>query len=281
MTQTVLVLFADDLSKRLPASMVTALPAPTVRSETVWRMPVAADFQLSHELQAALAAAQIDYAILPDLAFSELGLIVSDMDSTLITIECVDEIAARLGIKDQVAAITERAMRGEIDFSQSLRERVGLLAGLPEVELQTVYDEVLRLSPGAETLLAACHRHDVKFMLVSGGFTFFTDRLKTRLGLDFTYANTLEIQDGKLTGGLLGEIVDAEAKRALLSRYRERLNLQTRPILAVGDGANDIPMLTAADIGVAYHAKPKTKTAADCAIDFGGLEGIVRLFRDE
>lgn len=281
MTQTVLVLFADDLSKRLPASVITALPAPTVRSETVWRMPVTADFQLSHELQAALAAAQIDYAILPDLAFSELGLIVSDMDSTLITIECVDEIAARLGIKDQVAAITERAMRGEIDFSQSLRERVGLLAGLPEVELQTVYDEVLRLSPGAETLLAACHRHGVKFMLVSGGFTFFTDRLKTRLGLDFTYANTLETQDGKLTGGLLGEIVDAEAKRALLSRYRERLNLQTRPVLAVGDGANDIPMLTTADIGVAYHAKPKTKTAADCAIDFGDLEGIVRLFRDE
>ncbi|MDO5686134.1 MAG: phosphoserine phosphatase SerB [Neisseria sp.] len=281
MKPTVLIVYADHLMQRLPENLLAALPVPIFRSDCVLRFPVADGFRLPENIAAALHAAQIDHAILPDMAFSELGLIVSDMDSTLITIECVDEIAARLGLKEQVAAITEQSMRGEIDFTQSLRARVALLAGLPESELQTVYDEVLQLSPGTAELMAACKRHQVKFMLISGGFTFFTERLQTRLGLDFAYANQLESRDGKLSGQLLGHIIDAQAKRDLLQEKRELLQLRAQQVLAVGDGANDIPMLQAAGIGVAYRAKLKTKTAADCAIDFGGLEGIVRLFRDE
>ena len=203
------------------------------------------------------------------------------MDSTLITIECIDEIAARLGIKSQVAAITERAMRGEIDFRQSLTERVGLLKGLPVSELQIVYDEVLKLTTGAEELLTACHQKGVKFMLVSGGFTFFTDRLKQRLGLDYTYANVLGVENGKLTGSVDSEIIDAQKKVQLLQQYREDLGLQEIQVLAVGDGANDIPMIQAAGIGVAFHAKPKTQAAASVSVNFCGLNGLLWLFRDE
>ena len=152
--------------------------------------------------------------------FADFGLIVSDMDSTLITIECIDEIADMQGLKPQVAAITARSMRGELDFSQSLRERVALLAGLPESALARVYEERLQLMAGARELLAACREHNVKFMLVSGGFTYFTERLKAELGLDYTYANQLEIVDGKLTGRVVGDIVDAAAKRRLLIEKR-------------------------------------------------------------
>ena len=184
-------------------------------------------------------------------------------DSTLITIECVDEIAAGVGLKEQVAAITEQSMRGELDFEQSLRKRVGLLAGLPESVLQEVYDQVLKLSPGAEYLLSECKKHGVKFMLVSGGFTFFTDRLQTRLGLDYTHANLLDTDDVRLTGRLNGRIIDAQAKADLLREYRAKLGLRHGQVLAVGDGANDIPMLTEAGFGIAYHAKPKARQAAD------------------
>ena len=278
---TVLTLFADDLAFRLPEiqSLLNDLPEKHFADEHTIRIFVPEDFRLPENIAAALYQAKIDYAILPDMAFSDLGLIVSDMDSTLITIECVDEIAARLGIKNQVAAITERAMRGEIDFRQSLTERVGLLAGLPESELQIVYDEVLKLTSGAEELLTACHQHCVKFMLVSGGFTFFTDRLKKRLGLDYTYANVLGTENGKLTGKVTSEIIDAQRKIELLQQYQNDLNLQAHQVLAVGDGANDIPMIQAAGIGVAFHAKPKTQQAAKVAINFSGLNGILRMFR--
>jgi phosphoserine phosphatase len=150
------------------------------------------------------------------------------MDSTLITIECIDEIADMQGIKPQVAAITERSMRGELDFSASLRERVSLLAGLPESALEKVYQERLQLSPGAEQLLARCKENGIRFMLVSGGFTFFTERLKQQLGLDYAYANQLEVMDGKLTGRVVGDIVDAAAKQRLLIEKRSELGL--RPI---------------------------------------------------
>lgn len=238
------------------------------------RVPVDDDFELTGEMRAALIAQQIDGAVLPDVAFADLGLIVSDMDSTLITIECVDEIAAGVGLKDEVAAITEQSMRGELDFEQSLRKRVALLAGLDERVLEEVYENVLQLSPGAEFLLEECKRNDVKFMLVSGGFTFFTERLQRCLGLDFHFANVLEVENGKLTGRLKGRIIDAQAKTDLLREYRERLGLAPWQVVAMGDGANDIPMIREAGFGIAYRAKPKTEANADACVRFGGLERI-------
>ena len=250
-------------------SLVSALS-----EKSVLRVPVDDDFELTDEMRAALIAQQIDGAVLPDVAFADLGLIVSDMDSTLITIECVDEIAAGVGLKDEVAKITEQSMRGELDFEQSLRKRVALLSGLDERVLEEVYENVLQLSPGAEFLLEECKRNDVKFMLVSGGFTFFTERLQQRLGLDFHFANVLEVENGKLTGRLKGRIIDAQAKTDLLREYRERLGLAPWQVVAMGDGANDIPMIREAGFGIAYRAKLKTEANADACVRFGGLERI-------
>ena len=210
--------------------------------------------------------------------FSDFGLVVSDMDSTLITIECIDEIADMLGIKHKVAAITERSMRGELDFCDSLRERVALLAGLEESALETVYRERVQLTHGAETLLAACKQHGVKFMLVSGGFTFFTERLKARLGLDYAFANELEVENGKLTGRVVGRILDGNVKQQLLLEKRAELGLAPEQVIAVGDGANDLKMLGEAGVGIAFHAKPVVRQQADVAINVMGLDGIVHLF---
>ncbi|WP_274571511.1 phosphoserine phosphatase SerB [Neisseria leonii] len=253
--------------------------AANVQDGRILRIPVDDGFALSETQRIELAAQQIDAAVLPDTAFADLGLLVSDMDSTLITIECIDEIAAGVGLKDQVAEITEQSMRGELDFEQSLRRRVALLKGLREGVLQEVYDSVLQLSPGAEYLMEECRRHAVKFMLVSGGFTFFTDRLRTRLGLDYAYANTLESTNSILTGRLTGRIIDAQAKADLLCLHRDRLGLRPEQVLAMGDGANDIPMLQAAGFGIAYRAKPKAEAAADAAVRYGGLEAVRGWFR--
>ena len=242
------------------------------------RMPVGGDFSPTAEMRENMRRMETDFAVLPDMDFGELGLIVSDMDSTLITIECIDEIAACTGLKERVAEITERAMRGELDFEQSLRSRVALLAGLDERVLADVYENVLKLSPGAEFLLDECKRHNVKFLLVSGGFTFFTERLQQRLGFEYQHANILEIENGRLTGRLKGRIIDAQAKADLLREYRSRLGLQPYQVLAMGDGANDIPMLKEAGIGVAYRAKPKAQAVADACINFGGLEHVRGLF---
>ena len=268
----VLVLQHGDLGACDWSAFGGLVSAPLGKS--VLRVPVSDDFELTDEMRAALIAQQIDGAVLPDVAFADLGLIVSDMDSTLITIECVDEIAAGVGLKDEVAAITEQSMRGELDFEQSLRKRVALLAGLDERVLEEVYENVLQLSPGAEFLLEACKRNDVKFMLVSGGFTFFTERLQRRLDLDFHFANVLEVENGKLTGRLKGRIIDAQAKTDLLCEYRERLGLAPWQVVAMGDGANDIPMIREAGFGIAYRAKPKTEANADACVRFGGLERI-------
>lgn len=277
----VLVLQHPQLAQRDLGCLKTLFPTlpALIFNHTVLRLPVTTGFRLPENTQAALQAQQIDTAVLADYAFADLGLLVSDMDSTLITIECVDEIAAGVGLKHEVAAITERAMRGELDFEQSLRQRVALLRGLPESELQRVYDHVLRLSPGAKYLLAECRAHNVPFLLVSGGFTYFTERLRRQLGFEHAHANTLETNNGKLTGTLSGRIIDAQAKADLLREYRLRLNLQPWQTLALGDGANDVPMLTAAGIGVAYHAKPKTREAADIAVQFGGLDVVRKWFR--
>ncbi|MCX7628155.1 MAG: phosphoserine phosphatase SerB [Methylophilaceae bacterium] len=221
----------------------------------------------------------LDCACVPDaLTLDSIRLVVMDMDSTLIAIECIDEIADMLGLKPQVAAITESAMRGEIEFAESLRRRVALLAGLDESALQRVYDERLRLNPGAEFMLAELKKHRIKTLLVSGGFTFFTDRLKARLGLDHACANTLEIVNGKLTGKVLGRIVDAQGKADALNRVRTELGLSKDQVIAIGDGANDLKMMTVAGASIAYHAKPVVRTQATFALSHVGLEGVIHLF---
>ena len=200
-----------------------------------------------------------------------------DRDSTLISIECIDEIADMQGLKPQVAAITEAAMRGEIDFAESLRRRVALLEGLDEGALLRVYDERLQLNPGAELMLSALKQHGIKTLLVSGGFVFFTERLKARLGLDHAHANTLEIIDGKLTGKVLGSILDAQAKADWLVKMRDELGLKPEQVIAMGDGANDLKMMAQAGVSIAYHAKPVVRAQASYALNFVGLDGLVNL----
>ncbi|MFS8084297.1 MAG: phosphoserine phosphatase SerB [Acidobacteriota bacterium] len=222
---------------------------------------------------------QFDFAYVPaERRLERVGLVVMDMDSTLITIECIDEIADMQGIKPRVAAITASAMRGEIDFTESLRLRVGLLAGLEASALERVYAERLRLSPGAEAMLAAFKAVGAKAMLVSGGFSFFTDRLKARLGLDYTASSVLEIIDGKLTGRVEGNVVDAMGKADAVRRIRTAPGMPDKLTVGIGDGANDLPMLAAVDVSVAYHAKPVVRERANCRIDYCGLDAVVNLF---
>jgi len=234
----------------------------------------------NHEPIAAFCVSVgLDYGLVPtDQQLDRVRLVAMDMDSTLITIECVDEIADLRGIKPQVAAITSSAMRGEIDFRESLRQRVALLAGLEVGALQRVYDERLRLSPGAERMLAGFKRVGAQSLLVSGGFTFFTDRLKARLGLDHVLANSLEIANGRLTGKIEGEIVDADAKAAEVKRIGRALAGGDGLIAALGDGANDLPMLARADVSFAYRAKPVVRAKATYAIDHCGLDAALNLF---
>ena len=218
----------------------------------------------------------------PPLALADFRLIAFDMDSTLINIECVDEIAAAAGRKAEVAAITEAAMRGEIaDYKDSLRRRVALLAGVAVEALEQVWRERLQLNPGAETLVRACQAAGLKTLLVSGGFTFFSDRVRDRLGLDFTRSNVLEVAAGRLTGRLVdqpwGDICDGEEKRRMLRQTCAQLGLEPRQAVAVGDGANDLPMMAIAGLSVAYHAKPKVREQAMVAIDSGGLDRLLEV----
>ena len=222
--------------------------------------------------------------VTPPLSLADFRLIAFDMDSTLINIECVDEIAAAAGRKAEVAAITEAAMRGEIaDYKDSLRRRVALLAGVPVEALEQVWLERLQLNPGAETLVRACQAAGLKTLLVSGGFTFFTDRVRDRLGLDFTRSNVLEIAAGQLTGRLVdqawGDICDGDEKRRMLRHTCTRLGLEPHQAIAVGDGANDLPMMAIAGLSVAYHAKPKVREQAMVAIDTGGLDRLLEVLR--
>ena len=208
---------------------------------------------------------------------SDFRLVAFDMDSTLINIECIDEVADAAGRKAEVAAITEAAMRGEIsDYAESLRLRLALLRGVPLSALEAVYAERLRLNPGVETFVIACRAAGLKTLLVSGGFTFFSDRVRQRLQLDFARANTLEIEDGRLTGRLVaqpwGEIVDGAQKRRTLLDLADLMGVPAAQTIAVGDGANDLPMMEAAGLSIAFHAKPTVRARAALSITEGGMD---------
>lgn len=217
-----------------------------------------------------------DINILPDgFEPGSIRLLITDMDSTLINIECVDEIADFAKLKPQVAAITEAAMRGEIDFAASLTQRVALLKNLDISALDRVYKERLQLNPGAELLITGLKASGIKMALVSGGFTFFTEKLKSRLNLDFTLANVLSVKNNKLEGSVEGDIVGAESKANYLLQLCEKLAIKPEQAIAMGDGANDLQMLGIAGMGVAYHAKPTVSAQADVSIQYGGLDMVL------
>ncbi len=220
----------------------------------------------------------------PDLTLSDFKLIAFDMDSTLINIECVDEIADAVGRKAEVATITEAAMRGEItDYKDSLRQRVALLQGVSVASMEEVYRERLRLNPGASELVRACQAAGLKTLLVSGGFTFFTDRIRDELGIEYTRSNVLEIEAGKLTGKMVdqpwGDICDGEEKRKMLLETCHSLGINPLQAIAMGDGANDLPMMGTAGLSVAYHAKPAVREQAMVAINSGGLDRLLSLLQ--
>jgi phosphoserine phosphatase len=224
----------------------------------------------------------------PPLNLSDFKLIAFDMDSTLINIECVDEIADAAGRKPEVAAITEAAMRGEItDYKDSLRQRVALLRGVTVADMEQVLTQRLQLNPGAEALVKACKAAGLKVLLVSGGFTYFTDRVRDRLGIDYTRSNVLEIESGpncgQLTGRMVdqpwGDICDGEEKRKMLLETCALLGISPQQTIAMGDGANDLPMMGQAGLSVAYHAKPAVRAQAMVAINDGGLDRLLEVLR--
>lgn len=218
----------------------------------------------------------VDANIVP-LANRQKRLLICDMDSTIIPVECIDEIADFAGVKDRVSAITERAMRGELDFEAALKERVGLLRGLPEATLQRVYDERVSLNPGAAEMVAVMRGQGAFTALVSGGFTFFTERVANAAGFQHQQANTLPVADGKLTGEAGMPILGREAKLAALNALTEARGLTAADAVAVGDGANDLAMIGAAGLGVAYRAKPAVAAEADARLDHSDLTAVLRL----
>jgi len=255
------------------ARSTTAIHAHALRCDGVDFTPA-----LKASVDAAAEQAGIDATFIDaDRKLADFKLVAMDMDSTLITIECIDEIADMQGLKPQVSAITEAAMRGELDFSESLKRRVALLEGLPVEALGRVYEERLHISPGGEAMLQAVQAAGLKTLLVSGGFTFFTERLQARLGLDTVHANLLEEQDGKLTGRVVGGIVDAEEKMRTVQRVCAELGIAPSQAIVMGDGANDLKMMGIAGLSVAFRAKPVVRAQADVALNFSGLDGLLAI----
>ncbi|MEJ7806362.1 MAG: phosphoserine phosphatase SerB [Telluria sp.] len=235
---------------------------------------------LKATIELAADSAHLDATfIAPDRSLVDFKLVAMDMDSTLITIECIDEIADMQGLKAQVSEITEAAMRGELDFAESLKRRVALLEGLDAGALERVYEERLAISMGGEAMLAAIKAAGLKTLLVSGGFTFFTERLKTRLGLDYTNANVLEIVDGKLTGRVTGTIVDADEKQRTVERVCAGMGIAPAQAIVMGDGANDLKMMGIAGLSVAFRAKPVVRAQAGVALNHSGLDGLLAILR--
>lgn len=233
----------------------------------------------SSEVPHYCAQAELDYAFVDaGRKLTDFKLIAMDMDSTLLAIESIDEIADMLQIKPQVAEITLQTMRGEISFEESLTRRTQLLKGLHLDALQQVYDERVKLNPGAEQMLKQAKRAGLRTMVISGGFTFFTERIKEKLAFDYAAANVLGIENLRLTGKVLGEIIGREGKARVLKQVCDELGFQREQVIAIGDGANDLGMLAAAGISIAYHAKPIVKAHATYAFDYIGLDGVINLF---
>ena len=260
------------------AAAVGSTPAQRTPTWAVWHHVTIDGEQVTQMAEALSVDAEIVHA---GLRATDFRLAVFDMDSTLITIECVDEIADFAGRKAEVAAITEAAMRGEIaDYDESLRRRVALLAGLPSQTLDQVWTERVRLSPGAETLIDGLKRAGLRTLVVSGGFTFFTERLKSRLGLDWARSNVLEIADDRLTGKLIGPIVNAQVKRRIVEQVCTQMRISPSQAIVVGDGANDLQMMSIAGLSVAFHAKPVVRNETTHAINQSGLDAILNYFAD-
>lgn len=269
----------------LPTFLLEKILAATGASTVAPRPPQVVrliDAQRTPEFDALIPmieAEKLDWAFVePGRKLSDFGLICFDMDSTLITIECIDELADFAGKKAEVSEVTEAAMRGEIDYRESLRRRLALMAGLDARVLARVFGERLLLSPGARELLEAVQQAGLRTAILSGGFTYFTERLRIELGFDFATSNELEIAGGKLTGRVVGDIVDAAAKAHHLARLRDELGLRKDQVIACGDGANDLMMMAESGLSVAFRAKPATRAKADVAINFGGVDALLNLF---
>lgn len=285
----------EDISRILSAhqldiAVITRLsgrqPLPLAdvpRSSIEWSVRGVTDqHALRRDLFLAAQGLGIDIAVqLDDVYRRNRRVVCFDMDSTLIEAECIDEMAAVAGVGAQVAAVTSAAMNGDIDYAESLRRRLELLRGLPVSALAEVAER-LPLGQGVERVFCALRALGYKTAIVSGGFTYFAERLQQRLGIDSMFANELEIEGGKLTGRVRGQVVDAARKAALVQELARREGVSLQQVVAVGDGANDLPMLAASGLGIAFHAKPKVRASADHAISSGGLDGILYLmgFRD-
>lgn len=263
------------------AALTSAAGVQELGPTVVRLLDVDVDLRARTDIAQYCFEAKMDYAFFEQVALlRDCRILAMDMDSTLVSIECIDEIAGVVGLKAQVSAITEAAMRGEIaDFAESLTRRVALLQGVPETALEQVYNERLQLNPGAQHLINTAKSHGLKTLLVSGGFTFFTERLKQRLGLDVCHANVLEVRNGVLTGRVLGDIVDADAKAMHLANLAKEVGALPSQIITMGDGANDLKMMAKSDYSVAYRAKPVVRQQARYALNFSPLDAVLNWFR--
>jgi phosphoserine phosphatase len=269
----------ESIQTQLNPAKVKPQGVQAIRFEGVLTDNPSGFLALPETIQQALNIEQLDAAIVPThRTLNDFKLVVFDMDSTLINIECIDELADFAGRKTEVSAITEAAMRGEMDYRESLQKRVAVLEGLDARVLARVFSERLLLNPGARELLDALQQSGIHTALLSGGFTYFTERLRIELGLDFATSNELEIVSGKLTGRVVGNIVDAQAKADHLKALTQEFGLARNQVMAVGDGANDLLMMAEAGTSVAYRAKPATQAKATHAINHGGLDSILTLY---